>query len=313
MASSEKQRGVVVVGYDGSEHAADALALARLIAAATGDNLLLAAVVPHEFPYTPGTEHREEAMRTEAAEMLADAVASDGSVETQVVAARTAAQGLHDLADSLNADALVVGSSHHGVIGRVLAGSVALGLLHVAPCPVAVAPVGLAARADARLRVVACAVDGSPESLLAMRHAESLARAEGAALRLLAVHEPELVFGADVVSAGYDLKEVTADARRWFEQILEVAAASIGPGIDVQRHVLEGSPVNALASAAENGIDLLVVGSRQYGPVRRVLLGSVSSGLVRSCPTSLLVVPRAGGDRRQPAPGHSVIPTDAAV
>ena len=45
----------LVAGYDGSERAADGLALARLLADATGAELLVAAVVPHEFPYAPGT------------------------------------------------------------------------------------------------------------------------------------------------------------------------------------------------------------------------------------------------------------------
>jgi nucleotide-binding universal stress UspA family protein len=92
------------------------------------------------------------------------------------------------------------------------------------------------------------------------------------------------------------LKDLVEDARRRLEHMLEETASSIGSGVEVQRFVLEGAPVKTLAGAAENGVDLLVAGSRQYGPVRRVLLGSVSSGLVRSSPTSVLVVPRGGGD-----------------
>jgi nucleotide-binding universal stress UspA family protein len=46
--------------------------------------------------------------------------------------------------------------------------------------------------------------------------------------------------------------------------------------------------------AAERDVDLLVCGSRGYGPVRRVLLGTVSSALVRQASVPTLVVPRAG-------------------
>jgi nucleotide-binding universal stress UspA family protein len=42
----------------------------------------------------------------------------------------------------------------------------------------------------------------------------------------------------------------------------------------------------------ERGVDLLVCGSRGYGPVRRVLLGTVSSALLRQASVPVLVVPR---------------------
>ena len=284
----------LVAGYDGSDRAADGLALAQLLAEATGGQLLVAAIVPHEFPYAPGTEAREEAMRKEAADMLADAVSESDRVGARVVGSRSPAQGLDELAQSVHADALILGSSHRGAIGRVLAGSVAERLLHGAPCPVAVAPVGFAERSDRRLRIVGCAFDGSPESRIALGHAEFLARRAGAALRLLAVHESDLIFAVDVIPAGYDPDQISRDARARLERELEEAAASIGPGLEVQHYLLEGSALDALRSAAENGVDLLVIGSRQYGPVRRVLLGSISSGLVRSSPTSILVVPRPG-------------------
>ena len=293
-AGTVPRYATLVAGYDGSERAGDGLALARLLAGAAGAELLVAAVVPHEFPYAPGTADREEAMRREAAEMLSAAVGEGDRVHTRVVGARSAAQGLHELAESAKADALVVGSSHRGAIGRVLAGSVAERLLYGAPCAVAVAPAGFRERGDRALKVVACGFDGSEESAEALRHAELFARRTGAALRLLAVHEPELIFGIDAVPAGYDPAEVSKSARERLERKLDEAAAGIRPGLEVQRYVLEGSTVDSLASAAENGIDLLVVGSRQYGPVRRVLLGGVSSGLVRTSPTSILVVPRSG-------------------
>ena len=282
----------IVAGFDGSERAADGLTLARMLAGVTGAELLAVAVVPHEFPYTPGSPEREEAMRAQAAQMLADTIPEDERTTTDVVRARSAPQGLHDLAESVHADALVVGSSHRGPVGRVLAGSVAERVLYGAPCPVAVAPVGLRDRGSAQLRVVGCGFDGSDESWLAVRHAELFARRSGAALRLLAVHEQEVLFGMDGVPVGYDPGEISDDARMRLERKLEEAAATVAPGVEVQRYVLEGSALEALVSAAENGIDLLVVGSRQYGPVRRVLLGGVSSGLVRASPSSVLVVPR---------------------
>jgi nucleotide-binding universal stress UspA family protein len=57
--------------------------------------------------------------------------------------------------------------------------------------------------------------------------------------------------------------------------------------------LLFGEVVDELSMVADRGVDLLVCGSRGYGPVRRVLLGTVSSALVRQAPVPTLVVPRA--------------------
>jgi nucleotide-binding universal stress UspA family protein len=59
--------------------------------------------------------------------------------------------------------------------------------------------------------------------------------------------------------------------------------------------LLDGDARELLAGESA-GLDLLVVGSRGYGPLRAVLLGSVSSALVRSAQSPLVVVPR-GADR----------------
>lgn len=282
----------LIVGYDGSDHAADGLALAELLSDATGAELLVVAVACHEFPYAPDAPEREEMLRAQAEDMLVNAVPEGERVQTRVVSARSAAQGLQALAESENADALVIGSTHRGPIGRVLGGSVVERLLHGSPCPVAVAPVGYRDRTDRDLRLVACAFDGSDESLLAVQHAAYLARRAAAGLRLIAVHEPELIFGMEHISAAYSIEELAKYERARLARELETVATAVPPGVDVHQELLEGSAVEALAAAADKGVDLLTVGSRSYGPVRRVLLGSVSSGLVRSSSAPVLVVPR---------------------
>jgi nucleotide-binding universal stress UspA family protein len=57
---------------------------------------------------------------------------------------------------------------------------------------------------------------------------------------------------------------------------------------------MHGMPAHAIAEAAAD-FDLLVVGSRGYGPLRRTLLGSVSAKLMRSTPCAALVLPRGAG------------------
>ena len=56
--------------------------------------------------------------------------------------------------------------------------------------------------------------------------------------------------------------------------------------------MLEGDTVEALAALDEHEVDLLVCGSRGYGPVRRVLLGRRAARLVRRAACPVVVVPR---------------------
>ncbi len=51
-------------------------------------------------------------------------------------------------------------------------------------------------------------------------------------------------------------------------------------------------PLPPLLRGGAEGIDLLVLGSRGYGPVMRVLLGSVSGHVFRHAPCPLLVTRR---------------------
>lgn len=66
-----------------------------------------------------------------------------------------------------------------------------------------------------------------------------------------------------------------------------------GTGFPVEGDLLGGPPAETLAEACEDGVDLLVAGSRGYGPLSRVLLGSVTTQLIGMAPCPVLVVPRS--------------------
>ena len=62
---------------------------------------------------------------------------------------------------------------------------------------------------------------------------------------------------------------------------------------------VDGRAVYGLAgeelAAIGDEVQLLVVGSRGYGPMKRLILGSTSDYLERHARCSLLVLPRSGG------------------
>jgi nucleotide-binding universal stress UspA family protein len=126
------------------------------------------------------------------------------------------------------------------------------------------------------------ATDGSPSAAGATRQAVQLARATGAK-----------VFVVSVWHAGPTAppeKKRIAREHAWSatSAALEVAAAA---GVVAESFVLEGDPVDRICeSAADTNASLVVVGSHGWGPVRRLVAGSVSTTLLHRAPCPVLVV-----------------------
>ncbi len=208
----------------------------------------------------------------------------------QLLSNRSPAAGLQALAQREHAGLIVIGSSDRSGIGRIFVGGTGERLLSGAPAPVAVAPAGFSA-AGGGVRLVGCGFDGSEESHRAVAWAADLARRVPAQLRLLSVYERTLPASL-AVGGGPATASVNDVLRRRRAETLARAVSELDAGIKVDGALLDGDARELLVRES-GGLDLLVVGSRGYGPLRAVLLGSVSSALVRSAASPLVVVPRA--------------------
>ena len=182
----------------------------------------------------------------------------------------------------------MIGSAGHGHGGETLLGSTATALLHGSPCAVGLAPRGYAERTAALARVIV-GYDGSEESALALEAASELARQLGTKLKVMAVAEPPPLGPGRGGSAGWEVLEETVE--QIMRERLDEAMERVPEGIEADAVLTRGDPAEALSDAATPGT-VLVVGSRVYGPVRRVLLGSVSRRLARTTQTPLIVTPR---------------------
>jgi nucleotide-binding universal stress UspA family protein len=288
----------VVVGYDGSAEADDALALARLLAGPSDGRLILAAVLPLRDQAGGGAGRVASGEGSGNPFASAPADLEDLDVETRTRSDEQPPAALRDLADQEGADAIVLGSTHRGPLGRIYPGSVAERLLDGAPCAVAVAPRGFASR-DPELRVLCVAFDGSPESQAALDLAGGLAEAAEATLRVVAVHEPFTPGTAAVAPMGaLDVGAVTQ--REAMERRLHEVVAALPGTLRAKGLLLKGQAAEELLAETELGVDLLVMGSRGHGPLGRVLLGGVSAKVVRSAPCPVLVMPRSAADQRRP-------------
>jgi nucleotide-binding universal stress UspA family protein len=287
-------KGVVVVGVDGSDQSRDAIALGLTLA----DPLTAELAPAFVHPYGPLSGTLPESSYEQLVGELADAVHAHmralglpvAERKLRIVTDRSPAAGLQRTAEETRAVLLVVGGSQRSRIGRVLPGGTAERLLAGSPCPVAIAPRGYA-RDKQPLKSVGCGFDGSAESRAALDWAADLARSAGAQLRLLSVHQhlPPVTVPS---GAGLPLASVNEELRDALARRLADAEAELtASGLDVVGTPLDGDPV-AVLSHASGQLDALVLGSRGYGPLGAVLLGSVSNNLVRTTSCPVVVVPR---------------------
>lgn len=289
MPDSKRSRPVVV-GYDGSTQATDALVFGAALARATGDPLVLAgAYGPDDAAHADALGARRTAALeglTKAAELLPTTGLS--GVDLRAVPGSSAAAALHELAEAEHPRELVLGSCHRGAVGRTLIGSVAERLLNGAPCPVAVVPRGLAEAGEPQLGTVCVGFDGSPEAWTALQRAAQVAAAAGARLRVITAVQPlpsvptMVVYPAELIEENLQAARVQLDH----------AVRGVTKAVQVEGVLVEGAAAPRLEQEVEHGVDLLVLGSRGYGPVQRVLLGSVSTTLMHSAPCPVMVVPR---------------------
>jgi nucleotide-binding universal stress UspA family protein len=283
----------IAVGVDGFAEGRDAAVLAGALGRATGADVILVGVIgdPVVIPLTGGswTELRKRAEAT-LAQTRDELVPGARSV---IITDVSTARGLERVVAQEHCDVLVVGSTPDAQDGRVRIGRRARQLIGDAGCALAIAPRGLAGDPQRGLARIGVGYDGGPESEAALAFAGSLAGAAGAELTVRAAVDDQIpalgvtgLGGAEVIAEWEQL--VHADVERLRGGAVEAAKAV---GVDARVGATRGRPAAALIELGE-AVDLLVIGSRRWGAVARLVLGSTGEALAHDATCSLLVVPR---------------------
>ena len=299
----------IVVGVDGREGGRDALSLAGRLALTAGGELIAVRVLPFDY-YVSRAGAPPYASIAEAdarAELQGDLEQAGLDARIDVLGDSSPARALHSVAEAESADLIVVGSTHHGRAGRVLAGDDAAAAIHGSPCAVAVAPRGLASGEWKAVNRIGVGYDGRTEARQALDLGVDLARETGATLRV-AIVVPSPIAEADASAYDADwLERREAMAKEY----LTDAIADID--VPIEGQVVAGTPVSALVELSRE-VDLLVVGSRGWGPVRRILVGSTAARLIREAHCPVLVLPRgaATGEPGERDPGTAAEQPTAA-
>jgi nucleotide-binding universal stress UspA family protein len=290
----------IAVGCDGSYEGRDAVVLGAAIASITGARLTLVGVFPPWFLPIEGVSDRKT-LRAEALRALRrerDRFAPDAFLHT--IADGSLARALRHYAKRAHIDLVIVGSSRSAPAGHVAIGRHGRQLLYDAPFAV-----GLAARDlhedGMRLRALGVGYDGAPEAQAALDTATGLARAADARLLVRRVVEdrvPILSADAWIAMAGWSHEQMWETARRQALSQTAESVSELGTATEVSATI--GDPGYELRGLSES-VDLLVVGSRRWGPVARLVTGGAGETLVRDASCSILIVPRPSASRKRGA------------
>ncbi|MBS1843204.1 MAG: universal stress protein [Actinobacteria bacterium] len=276
----------VLVGYDGSDGGRDAIALGALLAEPDAE-FLLVDVIPPVGLFTTNPRRLEDEEPPQSRGFFFEALRDlpDRRVETRTYVANSAARVLSEVAEEESFDLIAIGPCYPGIVGRILLGSVGAGLMHGAAAPVAAATRGYDQHHRHVIREIAVAWDGSPEAHEAVLYAEVLARREAASLRLITVDVRETTLPGAI---GWEPLVPKTPA-----EVLEEGVSSISPDLKVEGKLIDGGSIAAaIAEECRVGVDLLVLGSRGYGALGRVLVGSVGTALLHRVRCPMLAVPR---------------------
>jgi nucleotide-binding universal stress UspA family protein len=296
----------ILVGYD--PRAGDRAPIQFGVAAArfTGAPLVVASVQagPPVVPVAAGTNTLYAVGQVDAdlvadctgplEEVEADLRASGIEANCRKLQGTSAAGALHRHAEEIDAGLLVVGSTRRSAVGQVMPGSTAERLLHGAPCPVAVVPQGWTDRGVPK--TIGVAYVDTEEGRQALRAAHALARRAGATLRALTVVKVTLGMYDETepstsIRPAKVIEDVEGEHRVLAERALREAVEPLADDVHVEVDAFVGDPAEVLVDLSQN-LDLLVCGSRGYGPLRAVLLGSVTRRVTAEARCPVIVVPR---------------------
>jgi nucleotide-binding universal stress UspA family protein len=282
----------VAAAVDSRPEGRDAAKLGATLAEATGADLVLLTIEPDLPLVIPGFDWQR--VRRETVAMLSETENSVApGARTVIDTDLSIPRGIERLVRSGQCDLLVVGSSPSAKDGGVWIGRRTRQLLRELECPLVVASRGLSAQSAPRLRRIGVGFEGGPEARLALATAAVIAAGCDAEITVRAVLDDRIpsLGWRDAYDVGF-LDSWEELLGREIESLKSISDAAVRH-VD-ERAVVEirrGRPATLLDELSDD-VDLLVVGSRRWGPLTRVLLGGTGEALMHGARSSVMVVPR---------------------
>jgi nucleotide-binding universal stress UspA family protein len=284
-------RGPVIVAV-GREDIHHLLKAANEVAARLGARVRVVSVLPPVFVseiagapvYVPAAE-AELDLRESISRMVereVNSVADESHETSWEVALGDVASVITSRASHLGASLVVMGLGRHRAVEKLLAAETTLRVMRHSTAPVLAINTGF----DGAPKRVVVATDFSARSALAAQAVIPLLDDE-ATLHLVHVWQPSGSGAASIVAME---KRYTDGLAERFARLRAVLA--IPSGVHVTTSVVEGNVVERVLEFADSAnVDLIVAGRQGLSFLSRLMVGSVTTALIRGAHCSVLVVP----------------------
>lgn len=250
----------------------------------------------HQFPEMANLQEQlEERADARMKEMIREHAPEPLTVVREQHRGISAPPVILEYVEERDIDLVVMGTHGRRGLRHLMLGSVTEEVVRRAPCPVLTAREQETPGPVEGFEKILAPVDFSEHSELALGHALGLAQESDAALQLLHVVEevtyPDFYYPTPVTG-----QQMAAQIKERVTERLQGALSRIADaGVRADLHVIEGHPASSIAEfAADEGSDLVVVGTHGLTGVKRALLGSVAEGVIRRTVPPVLTV-KAGG------------------
>ena len=278
-AERAQTEDTVVVPLHNPDHVGILLDYARPIAESRGKALLAYSVVevPRQLPIFEGprfNQHREGLLKA----AREHAASRNMSLETDLVIAHRAADGILAGARRYQGDCLVMGWKGHTDTRDRMFGEVADLVIRHAPCDLALLKVGSTQ---------------PPKRCLFPTAGGTHARLAAEMLNVLAP-----AFGMEVTACYVIPPNATAEMRRQADNWITKTLENIEVSIDVDRKLIEASSVAGGIAKESRDYDLVVLGAAREPFLRKIMFGEIPEKVARDSPASVLVVKRYEGHVR---------------
>jgi nucleotide-binding universal stress UspA family protein len=298
----------ILVPLDGSEQSTLALKFARFIPCR---RIQLLKVEPNFQILAPGplSEFRPDwkEIRTQQVKEELAAVAQEhvtGNVEVDLVVRY--GDPVKEIINQPDANLIIMATHGHGTASRALFGSTADSVIRHGRTPTILVRTGARAVTPAQPTRVSVSLSGEPLAEEALPDAIRLAHNLNVPLRLIRVVNVETVLQeVGVERSVYEVSSVEeaafseahGTAEREADAYLTAVVKRIeGSGIPITTEVRTGTPVFEILDALTPS-DILVMTTRGYGGLRRLILGSVAERLVREAPSPIMIARSTGTPR----------------
>lgn len=284
----DPMEGPILVPTDGSDPADAALDHALAIAAETGATVHVLYVADTNEPSLIRFGAEVEDVLEQEGEEVVEA-ATERATDRGVAVRDRVIQGqprkvILEYAASEGVSMVVVGAHGHNGIGEYLLGSTTERVANACEVPVLTVRAGEDTRQSYPYKAVLVPTDGSEHAGAALELGAAVAARAGASLHLLSIVDelPETIEPGSI--------HLSEDIERTYERRLEEAAAvAREAGVeDVVTAVESGSVPREVVAYAEEGIDLVAMGTHGRSGLDRYLLGSFTDRVVRTSPVPVL-------------------------